>query len=373
MSNLFSRFSLKDAVSRIRSAIRSYFLPGFDWIQVEVTSYCNAACSYCPYTVLRDHWVNRHMTMETFGYIIPALKNAKLAYLQGWGEPLLNTNFFTMVEHAKKAGCLVGTTTNGMILEKSMIESVIQSGLDILSFSLANTDSCNDHIRQGAPVETVLERIRELNTAKEKAGSDKPAIHVAYVLLRSNKDDVKMLPSRLKGLGVSEVVISTLDYIPSSELSREELFPRTAEEFEDLRAYLETVQAEGHGMAVPIHYQIGCGYRRRSFCSENIEKALVISATGDVLPCVSASIPVSAEHGQTQYTELAERLNFGNITKRSLADIWWSKRYKEFRRSFYQKNRTASCQNCLKLNLMHFAPPGGKGGVSDLCDNLGSR
>jgi radical SAM protein with 4Fe4S-binding SPASM domain len=366
MHNFFSRVSLQEFAARIQHYLHSFFLPRFDWIQVDVTSFCNAACSYCPYTALRHRWVNRHMTMETFGYLIPALKNTKLAYLQGWGEPLLNPFFFTMVEEAKKAGCLVGTTTNGMTLDGRMIDLIIQSGLDILSFSLANTDPRNDYVRQGAPVETVLDRIREVTAAKKKAGTDKPAIHVAYVLLQSNKDDVKRLPSRLKGIGVSEVVISTLDYIPTPELRKEELFPQTKEEFENLCAYLENVQAEGEQMGVPIHYQIGYGGRRRSFCSENIEKALVISATGDVLPCVSASIPVSAEQGQTKNTELRERLTFGNITKESLADIWWSEGYKKFRRSFYQEHRAASCQHCPKLHLIHFGPPGGAGCIFDL-------
>ncbi len=353
-------------MERIRRYIHSFFLPTFDWIQVEVTSFCNAACIYCPYTTLRHCWVNRHMTMETFGHVIPALKNAKLAYLQGWGEPLLNPSFFRMVEEAKKAGCQVGTTTNGMLLDGRMIDRIIQSGLDILSFSLANTDPCNDYVRKGAPVETVLDRIRELTAAKKRAGIDKPDIHVAYVLLQSNKDDVKRLPSLLKGLGVSEVVISTLDYIPTPELRKEELFPQTKEEFESLRTYLDEVQADGAKMGVPIHYQIGYGGHRRSFCSENIEKALVISATGDVLPCVSASIPVSEDRGQTENTELRERLTFGNITKQSIANIWWSEGYKKFRRSFYQEHGAASCQNCSKLHLIHFGPTAGGGCIFDL-------
>jgi radical SAM protein with 4Fe4S-binding SPASM domain len=373
MHTLFSRFSLKDYVARIRSYIHSFFLPNFDWIQVEVTSFCNAACSYCPYTVLSHSWVKRHMTMETFGYLIPELRNTKLAYLQGWGEPLLNPYFFTMVEEAKKAGCIVGTTTNGMTLDTPTIDRIIQSGLDVLSFSLANTDPLNDRVRRGAPLEAVLEKMREMAAAKKKAGTDRPAIHVAYVLLQSNKDDVKRLPSLLKGIGVSEVVISTLDYIATPEIKKEEIFPQTKEEFEGLNAYLKEVQAEGERVGTPVHYQIGYGARRRSFCSENIEKALVVSATGDVLPCVSASIPVSAEQGQTINTELRERLTFGNITKESLADIWWSEGYKKFRRSFYQEHRSAACQNCHKLHLMHFGAPRGEGRIFEVRDNFEAK
>ena len=91
--------------------------PRLDWIQVEVTSYCNAACVYCPHTVYQGHWASRHLPLTTFAKLLPALARARLVYLQGWGEPLLHPDFFNMVALAKQAGCRVGTTTNGMLLD----------------------------------------------------------------------------------------------------------------------------------------------------------------------------------------------------------------------------------------------------------------
>jgi radical SAM protein with 4Fe4S-binding SPASM domain len=352
--------------------LRSLFHPKFDWIQVDVTSFCNAACIHCPHTVLRNNWINRHMTLETFAHLVPALKSTELVYLQGWGEPFLNPFFFTMVEQAKKAGCLVGTTTNSMALDGRMIERIMQSGLDLISFSLSQTNPCNDYVRQGAPVETVLDRIREMTAAKKKAGTDKPSIHVSYLLLRSNKDDVKKLPARLKGLGIDEVIISTLDYVPTPELRKEELFPQTKDEFESLSAYLESVQTEGERNGVQIHYQIGHAGCRRLFCSENINKALVVSATGDVLPCVFVNIPLSVEQGHTEKSE-SDRLIFGNITQQPLEKIWLSKSYKKFRRSFYREHLKAPCMHCPKLFLTHFGPPAGVGSLFDAHENLGAQ
>ena len=104
-----------------RTYFHSLFLPRFDWIQVEVSSFCNAACVYCPHTVYRNQWLNKHMTLETFEHLVPAFRNTKLVYLQGWGEPFLNPYFFTMAERAKKAGCRVGTTTNGMEIGRAHV------------------------------------------------------------------------------------------------------------------------------------------------------------------------------------------------------------------------------------------------------------
>jgi MoaA/NifB/PqqE/SkfB family radical SAM enzyme len=124
-----------------------------DWIQVEVTSRCNAACWYCPRTCYEQQWLNRTMSMDTFKLVVPALSKTALTYLQGWGEPLLHPDLAAMVRLAKRAGCTVGTTTNGMLLDETGCHRLMDAGLDILAFSLAGTTSaCNDTARGGNQV-----------------------------------------------------------------------------------------------------------------------------------------------------------------------------------------------------------------------------
>ena len=48
------------------------FAPSLDWIQAEVTSACNAACTYCPRTVYRDAWLDRDLPLETFERLLSA-------------------------------------------------------------------------------------------------------------------------------------------------------------------------------------------------------------------------------------------------------------------------------------------------------------
>jgi len=70
--------------------------PVLDWIQVEVTTCCNSACSYCPHIAMGACLPNRHMPLDLFRELIPFIKYTKLIYLQGWGEPLLNQDLFEM-------------------------------------------------------------------------------------------------------------------------------------------------------------------------------------------------------------------------------------------------------------------------------------
>ena len=95
--------------------------PYLDWIQVEISSHCNAGCIYCPRTAYRRNWQNRHLPLEVFRRLSRAFDRAGLVFLQGWGEPFLHPQFFDLLRIAKQAGCMVGTTTNASLLTRESI------------------------------------------------------------------------------------------------------------------------------------------------------------------------------------------------------------------------------------------------------------
>src|SRR5512139_1023466 len=112
----FSRW-LADRWEKVR-------IPSLDWIQVGVTSRCNALCSYCPRTVCGSAWADRDLPIETFSKLLPAFGKTGMVHLQGWGEPFLHPGFFEMVSLTKRAGCAVGTTTNGTLLRHALLERI---------------------------------------------------------------------------------------------------------------------------------------------------------------------------------------------------------------------------------------------------------
>ncbi len=326
------------------------FRPRFDWIQVEATTYCNAACVYCPHTVYQDSWANRHLTLETFKKLLPPFAKTRLVYLQGWGEPFLHPDFFTMVALARDAGCQVGTTTNGMLLDDGKIRRLVESGLDLVAFSLAGVDGDNDNRRRGTRLDHVLSVIETLNRTKENLGSLKPAIHIAYMLLRSGLQDLERLPATFKGLGISQVVISTLDFVPSRELAKEALSPGTDQEYTALKSQLAGLVEQGKGCGLDFHFHLNPPGRRRQACTENMQRALVVAADGAVSPCVFTNLPVSGVNYVANGIERPyRRLTFGNIKEMGLPAIWSQKAYAQFRRSFYEGRLAAPCQSCPKL------------------------
>ena len=326
-------------------------LPVLDWIQVEVTSHCNAACVYCPYSVHRQNWRWRHLALETYRKLVPFLCKTKLLHLQGWGEPLLNPHFFEMVRLAKEQGCQVGTTTNGTLLDRERLILVMEHDLDMIAFSLAGTDEKNDTIRRGTSLEQILQTIKLLNELKGERRSSRPEIHIAYMLLRSGLEDIVGLPSLLQDLGVSQVVISTLDFIPNEELAPE-AFTTPDTQPDELQKLLKSVRREGKRRGVPIHYQIPGG-EPQPFCSENVQQSLFVSSDGGVSPCVFTNLPVS---NASLFIEGRVRpyipLSFGNVNEEPLSRIWRKKSYKRFRHSFSSGKFAQPCLNCSKRRII---------------------
>jgi MoaA/NifB/PqqE/SkfB family radical SAM enzyme len=320
-----------------------------DWIQIEVTSRCNAHCIYCPRTVYHSHWHNRDLPLKTFQRIMPALPKAALTYLQGWGEPLLHPEFAAMVRMVKEAGSTVGTTTNGMLLNSGRVRDLIEAGLDILTFSLAGTSSaCNDAARPGAPFDRVLEQIDRVRRIKAECNSSTPVIYIAYMLLRSGLADLPVLPQLMARYGVEQAVVSVLDFEPDAILAGEVLAPKTPSARQKLDALFAALQAAAAEAGVTIHIP-RLETPSAPICTENVQHALVVSADGEVSPCVYANIPAA----QTQYARSGQpaqyrRGTFGNINAQLLPVIWRNQSYQRFRESLEEGNPPAFCRTCPK-------------------------
>lgn len=323
-----------------------------DWIQIGVTSRCNARCIYCPRTAYSSSWQNQDMALETFQRIVPALPQAALTYLQGWGEPLLHPDFVAMVRMAKTAGGKVGTTTNGILLNANLVRKLIEAGLDLLTFSLAGTsEACNDAARPAAPFEKVLKQIELVRQIKQECRSVTPEIHIAYMLLCSGLNDLKDLPQLMTRCGVEHAVVSGLDFEPHvAALANEVLTCVMLREPGVLASLFAEVQARASELGVAVHLPcLSPQGKAAPECSENVQHALVVSANGEVSPCVFANIPTDqAEYVVSDNPAPYRRMTFGNVNTQILPVIWRSEKYRQFRTRLAEGNPPPFCRRCPK-------------------------
>ncbi len=354
---------------KLRSKLRR--MPKLDWLQVEVSSGCNASCAYCPVGTYRENYQNRLLSMETFSRLTDAFRKVRMLYLQGWGEPLLNPDFFEMVRLAKSADLRVGITTNGMLLTRKIADQLVQLGLDVVAFSLVGVNEWNDAVRRGTRLEQVLGAIQILNQAKKHAGVAQPAVHIAYMILRSGLQELDRLPGLLTELRIAQVVLSTLDFVTAPEFIEETLNFTKLEEYQALRARMDILASRGAKSNLEIHYRLvapkelfaseedmagmdSAGLSAvitppRPTCTENIQRAAFISANGDVSPCVYLNVPVEQVTYFAQGREKPyQRLTFGNINEESLDEIWFSRDYQAFRRAHLEHRLPDMCLDCVK-------------------------
>lgn len=321
-----------------------------NWIQVEVSSFCNAQCIYCPRTIYKDNWSNRHMDIETFSMLIPFLENTKLVYLQGWGEPFLNPSIFEMIKMSKEKGTMVGLTSNATTIDTAMIEKIIKSGVDILALSLTGDAEGNDSIRKGTSYKKVLSVIDEFHRLKRLMNSTRPAINIAYLLLGKDLKGIYSLVEQVQNRGISQIVVSGLDFIACDSL----LPQFTAYQKEEL-AILKELKGNANKKGISLITNLFATTKPQKLCTEDATKSLFVSSDGSVSPCVYMNLPIKDEvsyyiDGKKTY----RRQTFGSLHQTTLIDLWYSKEYSKFRQGFADGNYNEMCKTCIKLYICDF-------------------
>ena len=346
------------------------FLPRLDWLQVEISTDCTATCCYCPRTVYKDRWLTRHMEESLYRRLLPVFKKTRLVHLQGWGDPFTHPQFFHFARLAKRAGCQVGTTSNGMLLNEQLCEQLVEERIDTIGLSLAGTGAENDAYRRGTRLDEVLSVAEHIGKLKQRTGADRPHVHIAYVLLKSGRSTVGRLPEVLQGRGIDQVVISVLDAVGSPALTPEVLSPEDHQEKEAVRQQLEVVVEDGRKIGLAIHYRLPaypkkqegnqphledtslCACTAPQACSENVQRAAFIGVTGEVSPCVFVNLPLTAPplSPPDSMARPYRPLVFGTIATTRFEKIWHAQPYASFRKAHHAGVIPPECQTCTKFS-----------------------
>jgi MoaA/NifB/PqqE/SkfB family radical SAM enzyme len=324
-------------------AVREAFLGRrrpLDCIQVEVTSRCPGRCTYCPHTILKDHWRARDMEMATFGRLWPLVRRSNRVHLQGWGEPLLNPAFFEMAALARRAGSQVSTTTCGLRMDPELALRIVESGIDIVAFSLAGTDTASNAVRCGVDFERVCDAVSMLQNIRRDRMGVHLEIHFAYLMLASHMDAVRGLPALMQRLGVHAAVISTLDYLPEPGLAADAFQPHEAEKLDRAGAVLAETAVEARRLGVGFHYELPNSGASGASCRENIQRSCFIAADGSVSPCVYLNVPAGGLDPR--------RRVFGNVSTQDPLAIWESEGFRRFRERLAGGDPDHSCNICPK-------------------------
>jgi len=164
-------------------------------LQIEPTNYCNVDCICCsaPISVRPRGF----MEYELFTKIIDDASSVgvKRIHLYLHGEPLLHPKIVDMIGYIKSKNLAVHLFTNGMILNKTKIDSFLNSGVnssDYFTVSiLGYSKKIHELVMKRVIHEKVLTNIDYFLEARHKLNLNGPIIEVIFQITPENKDELK--------------------------------------------------------------------------------------------------------------------------------------------------------------------------------------
>ena len=317
----------------------SYGKPPPKSLYVEVTGLCNLQCSICH----RGHITEElgEMDLKTFAGIVKSFPVIEQVSLMGIGEPLVNKNLLTMISICKSYGLSVGFNSNGVLLTPDLTKSLILSGLDGISFSVDGaTKEIYEKIRIGADFDAVIENVKTFIRIKKDLNKKNPELGLEFVATTENVHTLLPYIDLAKCIGIGRVTVSHVITF-SEEQEKNALYnhsdPRHQQIWKDV---ILKAKNAGIDLILPPLQAID-----NSNCRFRPWQSFFVSWKGDIKPCCTYLHPSTIVYKGKKVTIPA--INFGNIHKKDILQLWYSSSYIGFRNRILNKKFTSVCKNCL--------------------------
>jgi radical SAM protein with 4Fe4S-binding SPASM domain len=189
-------------------------LPTRLWI--ESTDMCNLKCIMC---------LNKSVPAEKKGFMDLELYKKIVDEVSGYahdiclshrGEPLMHPDIFEMIEYAKKKKLYVRLHTNATLLTEEKNRKLLESGLDLISFSFDGYDKeTYEKIRVNANFDETLNNIANLLKMKREMKKKSPytileVIEFPEYAQEMNQMKQKKIEMKLDSMHIDEFIIKKL-------------------------------------------------------------------------------------------------------------------------------------------------------------------
>ncbi len=183
-------------------------------IEMDITNQCNIRCIMCPFSDPAIGGRKRSdLGKETFlRWADEMFSWAAQVGLMFGTEPTLNPNLVFFVRIAKEYRVPnVYFSTNAMKLTPALTGELIEAGLDEFNVSLdAGTKATFERIRRGAKWDIVVGNLKSLRDQKAARKLSRPRLHLSFVMMRSNIQELPQFVELAAELGASVVYCTHL-------------------------------------------------------------------------------------------------------------------------------------------------------------------
>lgn len=193
---------------------------------LEVSNVCDLKCAMCPsfsalnpmrYTVLKKESrgfldiPNMTSTMDE------VLAHVLMVHCFGYGEPTVHPQFKDFLHYLGQFKVLIEFITNGMHLDDAMVEELIANRIFkvVVSFSGATAEEY-ENMYIGGNFQRVLDNLKRLSLAKEKAGSKYPILEINSIGFKHHIEKLDTFVEMMAAHGVNAIEIKRLVEVPGN-------------------------------------------------------------------------------------------------------------------------------------------------------------
>ncbi len=329
--------------------------PKLEWVQVDMGSGFLKEGRFSLHRAYRKLWIDRHMPVEVLEQAMPGLMRVRLLHLQGWGEPLLNPEFFTLSQMAKSTRASLTTSfSDPDLMDQKTLDLLVDMGFVSITLGLSSIKEERNLDRCGVSVHACFRVLERLAAIKQRLGVPFPQLVVRYSLHRSSLDELAHVPALLQNLDVRVLLVKPLTEVPEPELVHDTVVPRSEEEYRELEEILGQTAHDAHKRSMEMHSFLLHGEKTPLQCVVSVNRGFYLGAMGDVSPCVFSQFPArgAARYYFPDSSREFRRIVFGNVLEKPLKSIWHTQDYEEFRRQSMLHEGADQCDGCWRRYLV---------------------
>jgi radical SAM protein with 4Fe4S-binding SPASM domain len=305
------------------------------YVAVDLTRRCNLQCPDCQY---HSPFLDKQSSNDEHIKDIPVHSFEKLCselktmgttslILTGEGEPFLHPRMFDLISIAKRMGFNILLFTNGTLLNKSSIQLLLNSRLDVLKVSLW-ASSAEEYRKsyltsKSDNFEKIVDGLKLLKDLKVKKNIKFPDVVLHQPITRQNFKNIKLRIALAEKTGCSTLSFSpTWSWRGVSTPSPDEM-KQLYGLLNILKKRLDSSSLKHNINQTLLQYKIGEAVWEKLPCYIAWYHTR-IRVNGNVLPCQRCDLPM------------------GNINENSFNEIWNGSAYQSFRKKTVTRTGLAS-------------------------------
>ncbi len=190
---------------------------------LESTARCNLRCAKCGHSFDppgEPRSLPRNLADAVVDEAEPYFAAAVKVRTSGYGEMFLYNRLRALVERLKKHECWVEGTTNGVLIDRSEVDWVVELGFDQLVFSIDGVEPETMQRLRGADLERIWDTLGYIKRKKAESGTGKPQIVVGFVAQSDNLHELPALVRKLAEFDICFLAVNALHhkkYIPGTD------------------------------------------------------------------------------------------------------------------------------------------------------------